>query len=119
MSLRHDPVLRADETPWCSAFVNWCIHRALSDTQPTDSLLALSWMTWGSPVEESEHPAVGDLAVFENVTSTYQGHVGFYIAHNRRGNRILVLGGNQSDGVCFKWFPLEGRRLRLKGFRRG
>lgn len=89
----------------------------------TDSLLALSWMTWGDsvadhPISETT-PAEGDVVIFRRRDSTYQGHVGFYIAHNRKGNRILVLGGNQSDGVCYKWFPLKGKTLEVIGYRRG
>ncbi len=34
-----------DETPWCSAFVNWCITQA--GLEGTNSAMARSWLGWG------------------------------------------------------------------------
>jgi uncharacterized protein (TIGR02594 family) len=37
-----------DETPWCSAFVNWVMRQ--SGRTGTDSAAAKSWLGWGSDV---------------------------------------------------------------------
>lgn len=48
-----------DETPWCSAFVNWCIERA--GYQGTNSAWARSWLSWGRRIET---PVPGCITVF-------------------------------------------------------
>ena len=61
---------------------------------PKHPLWSRSYLDWGIEVAE---PRYGDLVVFKSQDSTWQGHVGFYVAD--LGNDILVLGGNQSDRV--------------------
>ncbi|HKB41541.1 MAG TPA: TIGR02594 family protein [Gemmataceae bacterium] len=78
-----------DETPWCSAFVNWCVEKA--GYEGTDSAWAKSWLTWGKNLAK---PRRGCIAVFKREGG---GHVGFYIGKTSTG--IKVLGGNQSDEV--------------------
>lgn len=80
-----------DETPWCSAFVNWCIER--SGFAGTDSAAARSWLTWGAAIER---PRVGCIVVFRRGQDG--GHVGFFLDEDDR--RVLLLGGNQSNRVC-------------------
>lgn len=74
-----------DETPWCSAFVNWCIQK--TGIQGTDSALSSSWRTWGQTLKT---PRRGCIVCF-------QGHVGFF--HSEQGNKIMLLGGNQTNQV--------------------
>jgi uncharacterized protein (TIGR02594 family) len=78
-----------DETPWCSAFVNWCVEKA--GYEGTDSAWAKSWLTWGKKLAK---PRRGCITVF---TRSGGGHVGFFIDKTSSG--IKVLGGNQSDEV--------------------
>jgi len=77
-----------DETPWCSAFVNWCVKQA--GYEGTDSALARSWMTWGHPIDI---PRKGCIVVFSRETKF--GHVGFFIGET--ATHIKVLGGNQQN----------------------
>ena len=77
-----------DETPWCSAFVNWCVQKA--GLQPTKSALARSWLSWGVPLAT---PRRGCIVVFER--EKIFGHVGFYLGETP--SEIKVLGGNQQD----------------------
>lgn len=99
-----------DETPWCSAFVNWCMARA--GYQGTRSALARSWMRWGRRLE-TPHP--GCIVVFSR--EKIFGHVGFYLGET--SSEILVLGGNQQNPetqlyeVCEKYYP----KARWLGFR--
>ena len=118
------PEWKADETPWCSAFVNWCMPPEHS----TNSPLARSWMTVGSEefdgalvgggTREYSPPREGDLCVFFDRTSNYKGHVGFFISFNSKRNKVLVLGGNQNNSVCYQWYPISGKRLYLRSIRR-
>jgi len=81
-----------DEVPWCSSFVNWCCEAA--GYVGTDSPAARSWLKWGRPVAE---PYEGCIVVLKRGTSSWQGHVGFFVKENERS--IWVLGGNQSNQV--------------------
>jgi len=94
---------RRDETPWCSAFVNWCIKQA--GLKGTDSAAAASWRHWGVELED------GRLGCVVVMTRPGGNHVGFYEGENDDG--VLVLGGNQGDQVSRKWFSWE----RVTNFR--
>jgi uncharacterized protein (TIGR02594 family) len=74
-----------DETPWCSAFVNWCMKQA--GIKGTRDARAISWLNWGQKLNS---PRPGCLVVFNH-------HVAFY--HSTSRNRLQLLGGNQSDRV--------------------
>lgn len=98
------PMASQDETPWCSAFVNWCVER--SGSAGTDSAAARSWLKWGVATNA---PETGCVTVFERgVTS---GHVAFFVS--RTAAKIKVLGGNQGDAVCVAEYPAT----RLLGYR--
>lgn len=98
------PAASQDETPWCSAFANWCVERA--GAAGTDSAWARSWLTWGRATGQ---PTRGCLVVLERGTNA--GHVGFFVS--RTATTVTLLGGNQSDEVCEATFPLT----RLLGYR--
>jgi uncharacterized protein (TIGR02594 family) len=84
-----------DETPWCSAFVNWCVERA--GFAGTDSAAALSWASWGS---NTTSPVPGDIVVFN--WGGGRGHVGFFASAT--SSKVKVFGGNQSNAVNYKEF---------------
>jgi uncharacterized protein (TIGR02594 family) len=95
-----------DSTPWCSAFVNWCLARA--GFEGTDSGWARSWAEWGEAIEA---PRLGAIAVWARGRSSADepvvtGHVAFVVED--LGDSLLVLGGNQSDRVCLKTYPKRG-----------
>ena len=77
-----------DETPWCSAFVNWCLKQA--EYEGTNHALARSWLDWG---QEIETPRRGCIVVFQREQKF--GHVGFYLEETE--TEIKVLGGNQQN----------------------
>lgn len=93
-----------DETPWCSAFVNWCVEK--SGNAGTDSAWARSWLKWG---KESDTPVTGCIVVFTRGASS--GHVAFFVS--KTATHIKVLGGNQGDKVCIADYPAD----RLLGYR--
>lgn len=81
-----------DEVAWCSAFACWCMEQA--GIRSTRSAAARSWVGWGRAIE---HPVPGCIAIFRRGGNPKQGHVAFYVG--RQGDRIQVLGGNQSNRV--------------------
>lgn len=96
-----------DDTAWCSAFVNWCI--TLSGVEGTNSPAARSWAKWGI---QDTHPSQGSIVVwkrFQGAQGDMQlvgGHVAFLLADE--GEKLYVLGGNQSNKVCRRRYPRNG-----------
>ncbi len=84
-----------DETPWCASFVNWVL--AQSGQSGTGSAMALSFSRYGTQLDA---PAYGSIAVIS--WGGGKGHVGFVVG--KQGNKILLLGGNQSNEVNIKPF---------------
>jgi uncharacterized protein (TIGR02594 family) len=87
-----------DETPWCSAFANWCMKKA--GIRGTGQANARSWLDWGRRIDT---PVAGCIVVLKRGTSTTSGHVGFFT--EKQGDRIQVLGGNQSNRVKLSLYP--------------
>jgi uncharacterized protein (TIGR02594 family) len=89
------PPQGADETPWCSAFINWCMVH--SGFRGTASAAARSWLTWGNKVHM---PTMGTVTVlWRDDPKSGKGHVGFYVRREGQNvsqypvNRILDLRG--------------------------
>lgn len=99
-----------DETPWCSAFVNWCLEQA--GYERTKNALARSWLAWGQAIDA---PRRGCIVVFQREKKF--GHVGFYLEQTE--TRVKVLGGNQQNletkiyEVSEKYYP----KSELLGYR--
>lgn len=83
------------EIPWCGAFVQSCILKAIPDAEtPANPLGARQWLTFG----KSTHPTFGAILVFwRGSRHGIYGHVGFY--HAEDSSHFHVLGGNQADAV--------------------
>jgi uncharacterized protein (TIGR02594 family) len=114
-----DRAARADETPWCSAFVNYIAW--LLQLPRSRSLAARSWLSIGSPVPLEKATPGWDVVVLSRgehappaAVRTAPGHVGFYASHDAAAGLVKVLGGNQGDQVCLQAFPIE----RVLGVRR-
>jgi uncharacterized protein (TIGR02594 family) len=93
-----DPV----HVEWCAAFVNSVLHEVGIDS--TSSLMARSYLSWGT---STDTPAPGDIMVFSRGDSSWQGHVGFYVATVEYRDRKywIVLGGNQDNSVSYRLYP--------------
>ena len=97
-----------DETPWCSAFVNWVALQV--GAERSKLLTARSWLAVGEGVDE---PSVGDVAVFwRGARCGAKGHVGFYLNDDEK--YVYLLGGNQRNSVCVAPY----KKSRLLGYRR-
>lgn len=93
-----------DETPWCAAFVGAMLERVGIRSSRFES--ARSYLDWG---QHLALPVSGCIVVF---TRHGGGHVGFAVGRDKVGN-LLILGGNQSDAVNIKAFPVA----RVTGYR--
>lgn len=107
-SVGHDWV-EHDSVAWCAAFVGHCLEKA--GIRSTRKLTARSYLDWGVPVEIAEAQP-GDIGVIPRGTSSWQGHV-FFI-DRIEGAWVWGLGGNQSDAVNVKRYPVS----KLLGVRR-
>lgn len=107
-SVGHDWV-EHDTVAWCAAFVGHCLERA--GLRSTRKLTARSYLDWGVPVEVADAQP-GDIAVIPRGRSSWQGHV-FFI-DRIDGPWVWGLGGNQSDTVNIKRYPVS----KLLGVRR-
>lgn len=92
-----------DETPWCAAFVNWCMEQA--GIEGTNSARARDWLHWG---EAQSTPTRGCVVVFSRGAG---GHVGFYLGET--DTHIEVLGGNQRNAVNVLYYS----KHRVLGYR--
>lgn len=96
--------IKDDETPWCAAFLGAMLERV--GVRSTRFESAKSYLQWGVALT---NPVVGCVVVF---TREGGGHVGFFLGYDKKGN-LMILGGNQSDGVNVRAFPVE----RATGYR--
>lgn len=95
--------VKGDDTPWCSAFVNF-IAFVLGKPR-SKSLAARSWLMVGQPVELKDAQRGDDVVILKRGLNPAQGHVGFYAG--RSSDRVLVLGGNQADEVSIAPFHIS------------
>ena len=100
-SVGHDWV-EHDTVAWCAAFVGHCLERA--GIRSTRKLTARSYLNWGIPVEIADAQQ-GDICVIPRGRSSWQGHV-FFI-DRIEGAWVWGLGGNQSDAVNIKRYPVS------------
>ncbi|WP_424180051.1 TIGR02594 family protein [Yoonia sp. TsM2_T14_4] len=107
-SVGHDWV-EHDSVAWCAAFVGHCLEKA--GIRSTRKLTARSYLDWGVPVETADAQP-GDIGVIPRGSSNWQGHV-FFI-DRIEGAWVWGLGGNQSDAVNVKRYPIS----KLLGVRR-
>lgn len=97
--------IKDDETPWCAAFVGYCLER--SGVESTRTGWARDYLKWGIPLGE---PCVGCIAVLARKGGG--GHVFFVTEQDEHGNPIGI-GGNQGNAVNIKTFD----RSRVLGYR--
>jgi uncharacterized protein (TIGR02594 family) len=100
------PQVRDDETAWCAAFLGAVLER--EGIRSTRSLRARSYVDWGEALDGAR---LGAIAVLSRGGNPALGHVGFVVGETQ--DRIVLLGGNQSDAVTVAAFD-RGRLLALR-----
>ena len=97
--------LATDSTAWCAAFANWCMLRA--GLSGTGTSWARDWYEWGV-VDDDPQP--GSVVVWRRNAGPHGegvfGHVSFLLED--RGDKLLVLGGNQTTKVFRAEYPRNG-----------
>lgn len=83
-----------DETAWCGVFTAHCL-RVADVKYPKHWYRALDYLNYGAKLKK---PAYGCIAV---KTRNGGGHVCFVVGRDKKTNKLVCLGGNQSDMVCF------------------
>lgn len=132
LGIRQTPYA-GDLTPWCAAFMNWCISRSQASNpnfvsfsgtllaRGTRSSSSGSFRCYGQHTDE---PREGDIVVWAKLgteaqicpvnLNNAQGHVGFFVNSVPRPNRpaaYRVLGGNQGHtGAAVSTNPSEVAR---------
>ncbi len=90
-----------DETPWCGAFVAYCMVKAGLPIPPKgEAVRARAWARWGVACP----PRVGAVAIFGREGG---GHVGLAVGES--ATHLYILGGNQSNEVNI--MPIAKARL--------
>lgn len=94
-----------DETPWCSAFVNWVMRQ--SRRIGTDSAAASSWLKWehGTVVTTPEYGDIVVIKLKKHRPEISGYHVAFFIS--KTNTHITLLGGNQGGMVRESLYPLS------------
>ena len=101
------PEIAHDSVAWCAAFASAMLER--SGVASPRTLRARNFLQWGASLDA---PRAGCIVVlWRGSPSSDQGHVGFFAGMT--GDRLLLLGGNQSDQVSLAAFP----RNQVLGFR--
>lgn len=98
-----------EETPWCSAFANWCIQKA--GGKGTRNGYARSWLHWGKKLTIPEQGCI--VVLWRGSPDSDSGHVAFFEGYSQDRTHVKLLGGNQSDSVCIKEYPIR----QVLGFR--
>jgi uncharacterized protein (TIGR02594 family) len=89
-----------DETAWCACFVNWCLDQA--NEPRIKGAKAELYNSWGVQRDEAGAITVIYREPFNDSASGF--HVGFYVGGSPRDGYVALLGGNQNNSVCRKWF---------------
>ena len=87
-------------TPWCAAFVSYCLESAGIKIPAHEFAAAGIWSCWGRPVGAPQGPiSLGAIVVVSPTSETHvAGHVAFCAGEDPNNNsRILLLGGNQGS----------------------
>ena len=95
-------------TPWCGAFAGAVVKRS-GKTPPKGFMKATSWRSWGKGVSLKQ-ARKGDVVL---VRTSYGHHVGFYAGMD--GNRVKILGGNQSNQVRVSSYRVGSVRAVRRG----
>lgn len=90
---------KEDSEPWCGVFVAYCLQTA-GVTFPRHWYRALDYLNYGTKLIR---PAYGCVAVKQRKGG---GHVCFVVGQTKEG-KLVCLGGNQNDMVCFALYDKE------------
>lgn len=88
-----------DESAWCATYVAHCLSE-VGIAYPKHWYRALDYLNYGTKLIR---PAYGCVAVKQRKGG---GHVCFVVGQTKEG-KLVCLGGNQNDMVCFALYDKE------------
>jgi uncharacterized protein (TIGR02594 family) len=94
---------QVDETAWCACFVNWCLKEAGEVVLKDKAAGAKHWRSYG----KGGDLLIGNICIIQRDTfsdSSSGWHVGFYIGGDPNAGYAALLGGNQGNRVCRRWY---------------
>lgn len=102
-----------DETAWCGTFIAHCLKVA-GVKYPKHWYRALDYVNYGAKLSK---PAYGCVAIKSRKGG---GHVCFVVGRDSKTGKLVCLGGNQSNMVCyalyaesefqeFRWYGMTNR----------
>jgi uncharacterized protein (TIGR02594 family) len=106
-------MIKVEDTPWCACFVNWCLIQAGARRGPGAS--ARDYRTYGVEAAKGQVGAI--CAIYRDPfgDSSSGNHVGFYIGGSPDDGYVALLGGNQDNKVCRKWFVgIDPKEVKLR-----
>lgn len=105
--------ISVEDTPWCACFVNWCLIEAKVQRGPGAS--ARDYREYGVAAAKGQIGAVCTIYRDPFSDSSSGNHVGFYIGGDQEAGYVALLGGNQDNKVCRKWFVgIEPKEIVLR-----
>jgi len=96
-ALSGHPEVKTDSTPWCAAFVGYCLKKA--GLKNSGTLWALDYAGYGVKLDG---PVVGAIACKKRRNASGKvigGHVFFVVDYDEKRRIVWGLGGNQRDAV--------------------
>lgn len=96
-----------DDVPWCGAACAAWVSGA-GWPVPVEAARARAWLEWGDKLDT---PRIGAVTVFARGTDPQAGHVALFLED--KGDKVMVLGGNQGDAVSITSYP----KSALLGYR--
>ncbi|WP_296953074.1 TIGR02594 family protein [uncultured Massilia sp.] len=102
-------------TPWCAAFVNYCL---MTVGAPHEKSASSQFPTWSKKFKKIDKPVYGAIMVMRNYfedsgKAAGTGHVTFVYGKTAQGH-IAGLGGNQSDRLKVSQYKVTGVSARFK-----
>lgn len=92
-----------EDTPWCAAFVQWCLIKSIQEKRGRGAS-AQAWKTYG---KEAARNQLGAICLIQREPFGDSGsgwHIGFFVGGKPEEGYVALLGGNQDQKVCRKWF---------------
>lgn len=119
--------LAPEGSSWCSAFVSYCVHRAINKFQVKPpfqyhvSARALfnDCKKLGYLLTADDEPEQGDIIFWwRGSPDSWQGHVGFVVAQD--GKSLWTLEGNRNSKVdCFQYSVIDDSEMdKILGYAR-
>lgn len=99
-----NPQVKADEVPWCAAFVGAVLAQV--GLTGTGKLNARSYMEWGVKVSLRDAKPGDVVILWRESPQSWKGHVAFFVRWDGT-DRVILRGGNQRNRVSDDSYPIS------------